>query len=115
MIFEIDGIKMGILICFELRFKEFYKCLEGCDIIFVPAMWGKIRSSNFETLTKALAVLNQCYVLASDSSNEDCSGRSNITTPFGEQSFNGNKLFLKIEYNKKLINKMRRYLNIGIK
>ncbi len=115
LIFELNGVKFGILICFELRFKEYYNLLEGCDIIFVPAMWGKIRSANFETLTRSLAVLNQCYVVASDSSNADCSGRSNITTPFGEQSFNRNKLCLKIEYNKKLINKMRRYLNIGIK
>ncbi|MCK4440632.1 MAG: carbon-nitrogen hydrolase family protein, partial [Sulfurovaceae bacterium] len=31
--FEINGIKYGLLICFELRFKDLWKQLEGVDII----------------------------------------------------------------------------------
>ncbi|WP_373071858.1 carbon-nitrogen hydrolase family protein [Sulfurimonas sp.] len=113
-IFEIDGIKIGILICFELRFKALWQKLEGADIIMVPAWWGKLRSGNFKTLTSALAVINQCYVIASDSENKDCSGHIGITTPFGEVLKKGNNHCLSAEYNPKEIKKMRKYLDVGI-
>jgi len=112
--FEVEGIRMGILICFELRFKELWKQLEGCDIIAVPAQWGKLRSAHFATLTEALAVMNQCYVLASDAANEDTSGLSGIISPFGETLRNGNVLCLQGEYSKNEVRRMRRYLDVGI-
>jgi len=33
--FEIDGVKYAILICFELRFKDLWKQIEGADVVFV--------------------------------------------------------------------------------
>ena len=113
-LFEIDGIKFGLLICFELRFKQYWEDLEGADIILVPARWGKIRSENFRILTEALAVMNQCYVMASDASNDDCTSMSGIISPFGETLRNGNKLCLARQYDKEEINKMRRYIDVGI-
>jgi len=113
-LFEINGIKFGLLICFELRFKKFWQDLEGADIILVPARWGKIRSQNFTVLTEALAVMNQCYVMASDASSEDCTSMSGIISPFGESFRNGNALCLISQYNKQEIRRMRRYLNVGI-
>lgn len=112
--FEINGIKFGLLICFELRFKQFWQDLEGSDIILVPARWGKIRSENFRVLTEALAVMNQCYVMAADGSNKDCTAMSGIISPFGETVRNGNELCLCLPYNGHEIEKMRRYLNVGI-
>jgi len=113
-IFEIDGIKIGILICFELRFKTLWQKLEGCDIILVPAWWGVLRSENFKTLTEALAVMNQCYVIASDSANDECTAQSGIITPFGEVQRNGNRPCLNVPYSQKEIKKMRKYLDVGI-
>lgn len=113
-IFEVDGIRFGLLICFELRFKRYWQALEGADIILVPARWGKLRSDNFSTLSQALAVINQCYVMASDASNEGCTSRSSITTPFGEITFNGNDSCLLQHYDRHEIKKMRRYLDVGI-
>ncbi len=114
-IFEVEGIKIGILICFELRFKQYWQALEGADIILIPARWGKLRSDHFVTLSRALAVMNQCYVLASDSSNEECSGMSGIISPFGEAEYNRNNSCLSVPYNTEEIRRMRRYLNVGIK
>jgi predicted amidohydrolase len=113
-IFEIDGIKYGLLICFELRFKTLWQKLEGADIILVPSWWGATRSENFKTLTEALAVMNQCYVIASDSLNKECTGYRAIITPFGELQINGNKPCLNLAYNPKEIKKMRKYLDVGI-
>jgi predicted amidohydrolase len=113
-IFEVDGVKLGILICFELRFKELWQKLEGADIILVPAMWGAIRAENFKVLTQALAVINQCYVIASDSKNKECSGEISVVTPFGDAHRNGNTACLSIPYDPKEIKKMRKYLDVGI-
>jgi predicted amidohydrolase len=82
--FEIDGLKVAILICFELRFSELWQQILGADLILVPAQWGKIRAEHFTTLTKALAISNQCYVIASDAANADTTSESAIITPFGE-------------------------------
>ncbi len=113
-LFQIEGITFGLMICFELRFIQYWQDLEGADIILVPARWGKNRAENFQTLTESLAVLNQCYVLASDASNEDCTSMSGIITPFGKTVRNGNALCLVSTYDKQEIRRMRRYLDVGI-
>jgi len=114
-IVEVAGVKIGILICFELRFKELWQKLEGADVIAIPAWWGTLRTENFKTLTRALAVMNQCYVIASDSINEECTGQSGIITPFGEVQRNDKIASLSVPYNVKEISKMRRYMDVGIK
>jgi len=112
--FEFEGIKIGILICFELRFKTLWQQLEGCDIIAIPAQWGKIRAEHFVTLTNALAVMNQCYVAASDANNDDTSGMSGIITPFGSELRNSGMESLSSTYEKRTVTAMRRYLDVGI-
>lgn len=113
-IFEIDGIKIGLFICFELRFKHFWKQLEGADIIAIPSRWGKLRSQNFISLTNALAIMNQCYVIGSDSSNDDFTGQSGIITPFGLEERNGSLELLSMPFEPSEIKKMRRYMDVGI-
>lgn len=112
--FEFEGIKIGILICFELRFKTLWQQLEGCDIIAIPAQWRKIRTEHFVTLTNALAVMNQCYVVASDANNNDTSAMSGIINPFGNDLRNSGMESLSSTYEKRTITAMRRYLDVGI-
>ncbi len=113
--FVFEGITIGILICFELRFKSLWQKLEGCDVIAVPAQWGKLRSEHFVTLTNALAVMNQCYVIAADADNADTSGMSGIITPFGVEIRNSGSELLTSHYENRAVESMRRYLNVGIK
>ncbi len=113
-IVEVAGIKIAVLICFELRFKELWKMCEGADVIATPSWWGVLRSEHFKAFTKTLAIMNQCYVVASDSLNEDCTKMSAIINPQGEVQFNGNKPCLEVTYNKKEIALMRRYMDVGI-
>ncbi|MCX6073083.1 MAG: carbon-nitrogen hydrolase family protein [Campylobacterales bacterium] len=115
MSFNYNGIKIGILICFELRFKSLWQRLEGCDIIAIPAQWGKIRTEHFITLTNALALMNECYVIASDAHNDDTSGMSGIINPFGSELRNNGAETLSLMYEEHTVHSMRRYLNIGIK
>jgi predicted amidohydrolase len=112
---ELDGVKIALLVCFELRFKELWRKVEGADVVAIPSWWGALRSEHFKTLTQALAIMNQCYVVASDSANEECTKMSGIISPQGEVQRNGNKPCLEILYNKKEITLMRRYMDVGIK
>jgi len=114
-LFEINGLKIALFICFELRFKELWLKAEGADVVLVPAWWGKPRSEHFKLLTQTLAVINQCYLICADALNEECSAMSAIITPQGEVSLNGNKACLTQRYNQKNIALMRRYIDIGIK
>ena len=113
-IFEIEGVKIGILICFELRFKTLWQQLEGADIIAVPSWWGRLRTNNYVTLTNALAVMNQCYVVCSDNLHEECNAKSGIITPFGDELRNGSEAITALAYDPKEIKKMRRYMDVGI-
>jgi len=113
-LFEVDGLKMGLMICFEIRFKRFWQKLEGADILLIPAQWGKLRTQNFVSLTNALAIVNQCYVVASDTANSDTTGMSGIITPFGDEERNGARVSLELLYREKEVRKMRRYLDVGI-
>jgi predicted amidohydrolase len=113
-IVEVAGVKIAIFICFELRFKELWQLAEGSDVIAVPAWWGLLRSENFKLLTAALAVMNQCYVVASDSQNEECTKMSGIITPEGEVFRNETRASLELPYERKKIELMRRYMDVGI-
>jgi len=113
-IIEVDGIKIAIFICFELRFKELWKMSEGADVIAVPSYWGVLRTEHFKSITQTLAIINQCYVVASDSLNEDCTKMSGIITPQGVVERNLDKPSLEVPYSKKEITLMRRYMDVGI-
>ncbi|HIP59828.1 MAG TPA: carbon-nitrogen hydrolase family protein [Campylobacterales bacterium] len=113
-IIEINGLKYAILICFEIRFVKFWERLQGADIILIPALWGKLRKEQFEAITKSMAIINQAFVIASDSSNEDMASSSGIITPFGEEFRDDNSEYITLTADLKDIKKMRRYMDIGI-
>jgi len=113
-IVEVDGIKIAIFICFEMRFKELWQKSEGADVIVAPSYWGVLRTEHFKAITQTLAIINQCFVVTSDSQNDDSTKMSGIINPQGEVKRNGNKPCLEVEYNKKEIELMRRYMDVGI-
>jgi predicted amidohydrolase len=108
--FEIDGVKYAILICFELRFKELWEQVEGADVVIVPSRWGKLRKTHMEVLSRALAVMNQCYVIVSNSSDEDMASSSSIISPTGEVTMNDALEAVEGSIDFREIKKMRRYI-----
>lgn len=89
-IFEIDNVKMGVIICYDLRFPEISRklALEGIEVLFVVAEWPIERISQFEKLLYARAIENQVYVIASNSigkcNNTLFGGKSMVINPLGE-------------------------------
>ena len=108
--FEIDGVKYALLICFELRFKELWKQIEGADIVIIPARWGKPRKLHLEILSRALAVMNQCFVLLANSKDGDMASSSAIISPTGEYVMDDNKKIIKSVLDLSEVKKMRRYI-----
>ena len=78
---ELDGVKCGLAICYDLRFPEFIRkiALKGAEIIFIPAAWSLKRLVPRQILTKARAIENQIFVVFANSS-----GKSEVVNPRGE-------------------------------
>jgi len=108
--FEIEGVSYALLICFELRFKEFWKQIEGADIVLVPARWGKLRKRHLEILSTALAVMNQCYVIVSNSADSDMASSSAVIAPTGTIVMNDEEEAIEATIDLREIKKMRRYI-----
>jgi len=108
--FEIEGVNYAILICFELRFKELWEQIEGADVVFIPSRWGKARKIHLEVLSRALAVMNQCYVVVSNSCDGDMAGSSSIISPTGEVTMNDVSVAVEGSIDFREIKKMRRYI-----
>lgn len=65
--FEIDGLRFGSSICYDIRFSELYQQLarNKADVILVPAAFlVKTGQAHWETLLRARAIESQAYVLA---------------------------------------------------
>ena len=110
MPFEIDGVKYAVLICFELRFKELWRQIEGVDVVLIPSRWGLLRKQHLEILSSALAVMNQCYVLLSNSSDEDMASSSAIISPYGDRVKDDDAEIIEGVVDFREIKKMRRYI-----
>lgn len=113
-IIDIDGIKIAVLICFELRFLELWEKIKGADLILVPAYWGKLRKKHFEVLTTALAIANQAYVLCANGADEGMAKGSAIISPFGDVVRDDEASLILHPFDPSEIKKMRRYLDIGL-
>jgi deaminated glutathione amidase len=81
--------KIGLSICYDLRFPELYRAMGEVDMIVVPAAFTETTGkAHWETLVRARAIENLCYVVASAQGGYHLSGRethgnSMIVDPWG--------------------------------
>ena len=63
---ELDGVKIGLTICFDIRFPEIYRAYRkaGADIFVNMAAWGKTKKIPWDTMTTSRAIENQTYMVA---------------------------------------------------
>jgi len=65
---EVAGATLGLSICFDLRFPELFRALKkrGAQVILLPAAFtAQTGKAHWETLLRARAIENQCFVVAS--------------------------------------------------
>ncbi|GJH07305.1 MULTISPECIES: carbon-nitrogen hydrolase family protein [Caballeronia] len=82
--------RVGLSVCYDLRFPELYRKLGDCALMVVPSAFTYTTGrAHWETLLKARAVENQCYVLAAAQGGNHENGRrtwghSMLIDPWGE-------------------------------
>jgi predicted amidohydrolase len=94
-VFEIDNIKCSMFICYDLRFPEiFRKVAKDIHIIFVIANWPQVRQDHWESLLKARAIENLCFIVGvnrtgTDGNNLRYAGGSHVFDPTGKDLSRG--------------------------
>jgi predicted amidohydrolase len=87
----VDGLEVGLTVCYDLRFPELYRilALRGARLIAVPsAFTAATGRDHWEVLLRARAIENQAFVLAPDQTGEapphySSYGHSAIVDPWG--------------------------------
>jgi predicted amidohydrolase len=88
---EIDGVTVGLTICYDLRFPELYRALalRGARLILVPSAFTALTGkAHWEVLLRARAIENAVFIVAPDQTalhppDRECYGRSMIVDPWG--------------------------------
>ena len=81
--------RIGLSICYDLRFPELYRAMKEVDIIVVPSAFTETTGkAHWETLIRARAIENLAYVLAPAQGGYHLNGRethgdSMIVDPWG--------------------------------
>jgi len=90
VLMECGGIKVGVQICYDIRFPEISRrlALEGAEILIIPAAFPDPRHAHWNTLIQARAIENQVYVAAVNRigtgfDNKTYFGHSQVVDPWG--------------------------------
>jgi nitrilase len=87
---DIEGWRVGLSICYDLRFPELYRALGRCDLLLAPsAFTATTGAAHWELLVRARALDNQAWLLAAAQGGLHPNGRqthgdSAIVDPWGE-------------------------------
>ena len=87
---DVDGIKVGMTVCYDLRFPELYRtlALAGAEVLTVPSNFTeRTGRDHWEVLLRARAIENGAWVLAPGQTGgppgQPAYGRSMIIDPWG--------------------------------
>lgn len=93
VVFEIDGVRLGLSICYDLRFPELYRMLmmQGADLVAVPsAFTHRTGAAHWHSLLQARSIENQCYMVGANQAGwhnqtRQTYGNTVAYSPWGEQ------------------------------
>jgi predicted amidohydrolase len=88
---DVEGVRFGLSICYDLRFPELYRrlAIDGARVLLVPAAFtAHTGRDHWEVLLRARAIENQCYVIAAGQTGDhdpgrSCYGHSMVVDPWG--------------------------------
>jgi predicted amidohydrolase len=89
-LFELEGLKLGSMICYDIRFPELARTLSlgGAQILFLPAEWPHPRLNHWRHLQIARAIENQMFVVSTNrvgkAGETEFFGHSMVIDPWGE-------------------------------
>lgn len=80
---DLPNGRLGLSVCYDLRFPEQFRALmeRGMEILALPAAFtAATGKAHWETLLRARAIENQCYVIASAQGGKHANGRKPTAT-----------------------------------
>jgi predicted amidohydrolase len=87
---DVDGVRIGLTVCYDLRFPELYRslALAGAEVLAVPANFTeRTGRDHWEVLLRARAIENGAWVLAAGQTGgppgQRAFGRSMVIDPWG--------------------------------
>lgn len=84
---EIDGLKVGLMTCYDVRFPEMARRLadDGAELIVVSAAWhkGPLKEMHWNVMCTARALENTCYLAGVGECGERNIGASLVVDPLG--------------------------------
>lgn len=115
---DIEGWRCGLAICYDLRFPELFRCyaLAGAHLFFVVANFTqRTGMAHWETLLRARAIENQCFVVAADQcganprTGVESYGHSMAFGPWGERlaGAGGRESFFCVDLQPRLLRQTR--------
>ncbi len=96
--FELEGVKIGVMTCYEIRFPEIARtlALKGTELLVIPAAWPMVRLPHWQGLAVARAIENQVYVAAvnriGNGTGLRFAGTSLLVGPYGEVITSGTQI-----------------------
>jgi len=88
--FPFGGFRLGLSVCYDLRFPEIFRTLaieQKANVFILSSAWPYPRIEHFRTLVTARAIENQSYIISSNRVGTDegvtCCGSSAIIDPYG--------------------------------
>jgi predicted amidohydrolase len=85
LICELDGLKFGVAICYDIRFPEIFRyyAVEGAQVVFLPAAFFQPNHDHWQLNIKGRALDNTIFVMTSNQTGKSFVGRSMIANPWG--------------------------------
>ena len=88
VVVEWKGVRFLLTVCYDLRFPVWMRYCNDYDAIICVANWPTVRIDSWQTLLRARAIENQCYVVGVNrvgkDPNCDYCGCSAIINPYGQ-------------------------------
>lgn len=123
VVVAVDGVNVGLAICYDLRFPELFAALvkKGAELILLPAAFTlQTGKDHWEVLCRARAIETQCYFAACgscgvawhDGHPRACYGHSLLVDPWGHviaQASDGER-FVTGRIDKEVVEKVRQQI-----
>lgn len=115
-IINYKGTKIGLSICYDIRFPELYReySRNGVEVFVNMAAWSNKKLDHWNIMHRARAIENQCFMLVADqtgkiSQNEYNLGHSMLINPWGdiEESLKEEESCLLCKFNTSKVKELR--------
>jgi predicted amidohydrolase len=85
LLVEIDGLRFGVAICYDVRFPEIFRhyALGGAQVVFVPSAFFQPNHDHWQLNIRSRALDNTIFAMGCNQTGRRFVGRSMVANPWG--------------------------------